>query len=126
MAKAGLSLLGASAFRSQLTGVGGAIGDAGASNMDAATAQLHADIQARAPVDTGELRDSYQRDVSRQGRNRVVGRVWSDAPHAAHQEFGTVYQPGTPHVRPAIEANRASILDTVGRQTLADAIHTQF
>lgn len=34
----------------------------------------------------------------------------TDVEYAPHQEFGTRYQPGTPHVRPALETAADAIL----------------
>lgn len=60
--------------------------------------EMHKAAQRYAPVDTGYLRRNinyYSED------NGFTARVKSGAEYAGYQEFGTRYQPGTPHVRPA-------------------------
>lgn len=54
-------------------------------------------IRLYAPVDTGFLRDSYQKQTVSQ-LNVIIG---SAVFYAVHQEFGTSRQSGTPHLIPA-------------------------
>lgn len=49
-----------------------------------------------APVDTGKLKNSITLQTS-----ATKAEVSSTAPYAIYQEFGTRYQPGTPHIKPA-------------------------
>lgn len=58
---------------------------------------------ANAPVDKGELRDSYQ--VEMVDETTVI--VGSDCDHALPVEYGTSEQPAQPHFIPAAEAARA-------------------
>lgn len=55
--------------------------------------------QTKAPVDTkflkGQIKSSYP--------SKLEGRVKSAAFYAGYQEYGTRFQPGTPHIRPAIQ-----------------------
>ncbi|WEL29851.1 HK97 gp10 family phage protein [Haloferax volcanii] len=61
------------------------------------------DVQELAPVDTGELRDSYQTETERILEAIIEARVFSDVEHAPYQEFMDI---GTPHVGPALEKNK--------------------
>lgn len=79
--------------------------------MSKAASLLQADIQRRAPVDTGRLRDSYEVRIDRSDGGNVTGHVGSDVPYSLHQEYGTRHQSGTPHVRPALEANRSKLVE---------------
>lgn len=63
--------------------------------------QAITEIQKRAPLLTGRLRRSYTYEVDPQGRWVEIS---TNVEYAPHQEFGTQHQPGTPHVRPGIEA----------------------
>jgi hypothetical protein len=65
-----------------------------------------AETQARAPVKTGRLRDSYHFEITEQTPTRITGTLATDVPYAPHQEYGTVHQAGTPHIGPAADAVR--------------------
>lgn len=58
-----------------------------------------------APVDTGWLRDSYMWE--REGKITII--IGTSVNYAVHQEYGTRYQRGTPHLRPAVEAELPKI-----------------
>lgn len=64
------------------------------------------DARARAPVDSGALRDGIS---ARTGGMEAA--VVSTAPHAAAVEFGTFRMPPQPHLLPAMEAARAPLRD---------------
>lgn len=81
--------------------------------MAKATAHLHDEITRRAPVDTGHLRDSYQTSVEDSGEG-AVGRVFTTVEYSIFQEYGTRYQSGTPHVRPALDGNRRQLVEMMG------------
>lgn len=66
-------------------------------------------IQRRAPVDTGNLRDSYEVEMVSQSRKGATFRVVTDVDYASHQEYGTVHQSGTPHVRPALKEDQRKV-----------------
>lgn len=87
--------------------------------MARACAHLEREIKGRAPVDTGHLRGSYTFNVEESG-NTVVGHVGTNVPYAIHQEFGTAHQPGTPHIRPALDASRDQLLQMMGQDTLGN------
>lgn len=120
MPKSGFTLNAAHVL-SRWRGIGDAIFDAGESNMQEAVDLLQQEIQSRAPVDTGHLRNSYDTRVEETSTG-VKGHVWSDADYAAAQEYGTAYQSGTPHVRPAVDARRDELIEIIGDQTIAAAI----
>ena len=61
-----------------------------------------------APVDTGALRDSIYARGS--GFDLEFGNA---VDYGAYQEFGTRFQPGTPHIRPALDAHSQRILEAV-------------
>ena len=49
-----------------------------------------------APVDDGDLRNSI---APAPGDGAYQRRVVATAAHAVHQEYGTIFQPGTPFMR---------------------------
>lgn len=67
---------------------------------DEALLELGVDISQRAPVDTGELRDSVQVDDD---------RIRVTAEHAGYVESGTVKMRAQPYVRPAVEDYEARL-----------------
>ena len=62
-----------------------------------------ADVQAHAkmfaPVDTGNLRQA----ITNRPVDDLTSEVISGAEYAIYQEYGTRFQPGTAHMRPALE-----------------------
>lgn len=98
---------------------GANIGKSSQRGAEKAAAHLTSEIKSRAPVDTGHLRDSYGYYVE-SGRSRVTAHVGTNVEYAVHQEYGTVYQSGTPHVRPALEANREDLARMMGEDTIAE------
>jgi hypothetical protein len=86
------------------------IAPADVAGMARATEHLHGQITSRAPVDTGHLRDSYQTSVEDSG-DGAVGRVFTSVEYSIFQEYGTRYQGGTAHVRPALDANRQQLVE---------------
>lgn len=67
-----------------------------------------ASIQQRAPVETGELRDSIREED---------GRVVATAPHAGFVEFGTYRMAAQPYFIPGMEDARAA-LSGIAREEL--------
>lgn len=65
------------------------------------THDIAGDAAVGALVDTGALRASYRAKV-----DGLEGIAYTDKEYAPHQEFGTVYQSGKPHLIPAAERNR--------------------
>ena len=70
------------------------------------------DTQDHAPVDTGELRDSYETEIEEILEAILEVRVRSDVDHAPYQEFMDI---GTPHVGPALEQNKSTFEDAAER-----------
>lgn len=60
--------------------------------------ELQASAMKFAPVDTGYLKRNIHLSIENSG---MTARISSDASYAAYQEYGTRYQTGTPHVKPA-------------------------
>ena len=68
--------------------------------------KMQANAMRFAPVDTSYLKNAITLDVS-----ATEAAVESTAPYAVYQEYGTRYQPGTPHIRPAFRAEIHPFLD---------------
>lgn len=66
-------------------------------HKSAADVQAHAKMFA--PVDTGNLRQS----ITSRPVDDLTSEVISGADYAIYQEYGTRFQPGTAHMRPALE-----------------------
>lgn len=66
------------------------------------TLLIEGEAKRLAPVDTGRLRASIHHELEHV-TNIIVGRVLSGVDYAIHQEFGTVFQAGKAHMRPAFE-----------------------
>lgn len=98
-------------------------------SVTAASQQLAQTAQGYAPVDTGDLRDSIQANVTETGKT-VVGTVTAGMFYAAYVEFGTgrrgsaspgagagpynLSWPGMvaqPYLRPAMDEMRGLVLD---------------
>lgn len=107
MAVSSFDLIGKAALANRLKD---AVVDDDAAEMEKAAAELQREIQTRAPVATGRLRDSYQVDIKKKG-GTIVGRVHTSVPYGVHQEYGTYKMAAQPHVRPALESQRESILN---------------
>ncbi|KRK80225.1 HK97-gp10 family putative phage morphogenesis protein [Companilactobacillus nodensis] len=69
------------------------------------TAEMQENAERKAPVDTGHLKREIHQDIKGEGAE-VVGQVSGDADYDPYQEYGTRYQPGTPHIRPAYYEQR--------------------
>ena len=63
------------------------------------TEKLKANAKAKAPVDTGFLKNH----ITSSYPNRLEGRVKSEAAYSGYQEYGTRFQTGTAHIRPALQ-----------------------
>mgnify|MGYP002724330395 CR=1 FL=1 len=59
-----------------------------------------------APVDTGYLKGAIDLDLS-----LFKATVESTAKYAVYQEYGTRYQPGTPHIRPAFTDTKKGFIE---------------
>lgn len=85
-----------------------------ADEVEAAIDRLMEDVletvQRLAPVDTGQLRDSYQSEVQ-EGMEAAMGLIiegiaYTNVEYAPFQEFLDL---GTPHVAPALEEHRSQL-----------------
>ncbi len=76
---------------------------------------LFNESQNLVPVDTGELKDSGS--IEEDGDNVSVGY---SADHAIFQEFGTIYQTGTPFLRPAIDNTSHKLTKVAGEEIEAE------
>ena len=63
------------------------------------TERPKASAKAKAPVDTGFLKNH----ITSSYPNRLEGHVKSEAAYSGYQEYGTRFQTGTPHIRPALQ-----------------------
>lgn len=66
-----------------------------------------------APVDTGKLRASYFTKLVTKAAELVKVIVGTLTSYAAAQEFGTRYQSGKPHLRPAFDDNKQNVLKVI-------------
>ena len=64
------------------------------------TEEMASKARAFAPVDTAFLREN----ITARKASELSGEVKSGAGYAGFQEWGTRYQLGTPHIRPAFDA----------------------
>ena len=63
------------------------------------TERLKASAKAKAPFDTVFLKNH----ITSSYPNRLEGRVKSEAAYSGYQEYGTRFQTGTAHIRPALQ-----------------------
>lgn len=74
--------------------------------------EMHRAAQRYAPVKTGALKRNinlYFED------NGFTAKVASEADYAPYQEYGTRYQPGTPHIRPSYYEQRTRFIKDMRR-----------
>lgn len=67
--------------------------------------KIYEESQVLVPVDKGDLKRSGQYDE----KGITYGDSYVD--YALFQEFGTVYQTGTPYIRPAYENHRRELTE---------------
>ena len=80
--------------------------------IHAGTEQMAQEAKDRAPVRTGELRDSIE---AREGISKDHGHaygIWA-AWYWRFSEFGTVHEPARPWMIPAVESNKDSLVEAV-------------
>ena len=63
------------------------------------TERLKASAKAKAPVDTGFLKNH----ITSSYPNSLEGHVKSEAAYSGYQEYGTRFQTGKPFMRPALK-----------------------
>lgn len=71
-----------------------------------AAADVTAHAKMFAPVDTGNLRQS----ITARAVDDLTSEIISGADYAIYQEYGTRFQPGTAHMRPALERVEPSFI----------------
>lgn len=74
--------------------------------------EMHRSAQRHAPVDTGNLKRAIKLDVEDDG---FTAKVASTANYAPYQEYGTRYQSGKPHIRPAYYEQRQKFIKDMKR-----------
>lgn len=73
--------------------------------------QIEADTKRAAPVDTGNLRNSYQTEKT--GRGSAA--VYTNTEYALFVEMGTSKQAAQPHLGPAAENQRYDYIERIRR-----------
>ena len=63
---------------------------------------IETQAKIKVPVDTGALRASIQSEMT----GETSGMVSTNLEYSVFQEYGTVFQAGTPYMTPAAEAER--------------------
>ncbi len=76
-------------------------------------AQMQSSSQRFAPVDTGFLKQNIKLYIEDGG---LTARVKSEADYAVYQEYGTRFQSGTPHIRPAFNKQRSPFISDMQKQ----------
>lgn len=79
------------------------------------TSEMQKVAMKNAPVDTGYLQRNIKQDSNINGG--FTGKVESAAEYAAYQEYGTRFQPGKPHIRPAFHNQKKKFIDDMKRLT---------
>jgi len=82
--------------------------------MDAVTSKVLADGKNIVPVDTGKLKESMRRRITRK-RVWFTGTVGAYRKYAYYVEFGTRFMSAQPYLWPAVTQNREFILAKLGR-----------
>ncbi|WZY01597.1 HK97-gp10 family putative phage morphogenesis protein [Bacillus sp. FSL W7-1360] len=72
------------------------------------TAEMQAKTQREAPYRYGDLKRDVKQDITDSG---MCGKVSSTAPYAPYQEYGTRFQSGKPHVRPAFHSQKGKFIN---------------
>lgn len=75
-------------------------------------AEMQGSMSRKAPVDTSNLKRNIKITILDDG---FTARVSSEAEYAPYQEYGTRYQSGTPHVRPAYHEQKPLFLQDMKR-----------
>lgn len=77
-------------------------------------ANMQLKAQQNAPVDTGFLKRQIFLTNTYHGNN-IDAVVSGDADYDVYQEYGTRYQPGKAHIRPAYYGERRLFLNDINR-----------
>jgi len=73
-------------------------------------AVLESGAKKEAPVDTGALRSSIGSEIVKGSGSEIIGKVGSTLSYAPHQEYGTIYQPGKPYLRPTLKKEKNRVI----------------
>lgn len=79
--------------------------------LEAIGIYIRGETQIRSPVDTGNLRDSYDYAV-----DGDVVRIGTNTEYAPYVELGTRKMNAQPHLRPAVEENKTNISRLAARE----------
>lgn len=74
--------------------------------------EMHRKAQRNAPVDTGNLKRHVTLKAADGG---FTAKVASEAEYAPYQEYGTRYQSGKPHIRPAYHEQKGKFINDMKR-----------
>lgn len=74
--------------------------------------EMHRKAQRNAPVDTGNLKRHVTLKTADGG---FTAKVASEAEHAPYQEYGTRFQSGKPHIRPAYHEQKGKFINDMKR-----------
>ena len=88
--------------------------------LEKTAGDVQGDAQALAPVDTGNLRSSISRDVTRDA-DGITAEVGPTASYGAYVEFGTSRNPPQPYLRPALD-RRVPMLEQALTQIAGDVL----
>jgi HK97 gp10 family phage protein len=97
-------VIGADELNRSLSAVADDLGNMGAA-ADKAGQMVRTRAQSLAPVNTGALARSITADAE-----GAVVTVGTDIPYGRFQEYGTIYTPASPYLRPALEASTNEIV----------------
>lgn len=81
----------------------GLVDNAVRQGMTATVADAAAMAQTLAPVDTGALKNSIRFEPASRSGKGWKASISSNMAYSIHQELGTRFQRGTPHIRPAAD-----------------------
>lgn len=96
-------------LRSNRAAVTKSISDWKNENLEKSGIIIANNVKLRSPVDKGRLRSSYGYEVEETPDGGVV-QVGTNVTYSVHQEFGTRYQSGTPHLRPGTNDSRGALI----------------
>lgn len=74
--------------------------------------EMQRKAQRDAPVDTGNLKRHITLKTLDGG---FAAQVTSEAEYAPYQEYGTRFQPGKPHIRPAFHEQKGKFINDMKR-----------
>ena len=115
-----VEIKGLDSLMAKLNAMGGDVLEALAESVATTGIIAQADARAMAPVDTGELKLSISSDIEFSD-TKVEAVVFTNAPHAIFQEFGTYKMAAQPYMKPAADASK-SVFAFTAKKELQKAI----